>query len=355
MSLFFWRRGALRDFAEGIRPELRALPTPEPGAALFTRIMASREAGVRVIVPVGSAARSGLWRTAAVLAIAVVLLLVFVPRGAHRYGQSADVPDFASNSFFGEVAFAQTLSAVRPLSAPASPTGASVVRPMSLAYSRRIRDASGKLIAQLAVDMQITPDLLENVPVWRIASLDHNMSATRRYVNSDTLYVTRSKLAIVRRLVHVKPYSRYEQINVRQLFQGDSVFGRMTTDGPSIGQGRPIARELPKAFQPYITGELAPVFFMAVPLDREWRGSVSLLGWAVRPEDLFLPVDVRVEGEETVIVPAGRFDCWRLSIRFSGRQIDYWVRKSDRLAVRVRDDSEAATRGTREIVLVRTS
>jgi len=85
----------------------------------------------------------------------------------------------------------------------------------------------------------------------------------------------------------------------------------------------------------------------------EWRGSVSLLGWAVRPEDVFVPAELRVEGEETVVVPAGRFDCWRLSIGFAGRKIDYWVRKTDGVAVRLRDDSQIAKRGSREIVLVR--
>ncbi len=50
-------------------------------------------------------------------------------------------------------------------------------------------------------------------------------------------------------------------------------------------------------------------------------------------------------------MPAGRFDCWRLSIRFSAGRVDYWVRKSDGLGVRVLNATDALV--TREIVLTR--
>jgi hypothetical protein len=64
-----------------------------------------------------------------------------------------------------------------------------------------------------------------------------------------------------------------------------------------------------------------------------------------------VPIELRVESAETITVPAGRFDCWRLSLRFSGKQVDYWVRKSDGLGVRVLN--KTTPYGTREIVLTR--
>jgi hypothetical protein len=72
------------------------------------------------------------------------------------------------------------------------------------------------------------------------------------------------------------------------------------------------------------------------------------MGWAVRDDDVFYPIDLQVEGEEQVIVPAGRFECWRLSLRFAGRRFDYWVRKTDGLGIRLQDP-------TREFVLTRIS
>jgi len=60
-----------------------------------------------------------------------------------------------------------------------------------------------------------------------------------------------------------------------------------------------------------------------------------------------------VVGEETITVPAGHFDCWRLSVRFSGGQVAYWARKSDGLGVRVLNPT--GPQGTSEIVLTRIS
>jgi polyisoprenoid-binding protein YceI len=55
----------------------------------------------------------------------------------------------------------------------------------------------------------------------------------------------------------------------------------------------------------------------------------------VIPKDVLRPVQLRVTGEERVRVPAGTFDCWRMTISHSGGVIDYWVRKSDGIAVRL--------------------
>ena len=79
---------------------------------------------------------------------------------------------------------------------------------------------------------------------------------------------------------------------------------------------------------------------------------VVVLG-GVRDDDVFIPVELRVEGEETITVPAGRFDCWRLSVRYAAGRVDYWVRKSDGLGVRVLNSTGSP--GTREIVLTRAS
>jgi hypothetical protein len=162
-------------------------------------------------------------------------------------------------------------------------------------------------------------------------------------------------LRLLRRTIHVTPYSRFQRINVWQEFRGDSVSGHMNTEEPSIGAGRTFARQLPRPFAPFLTESVAPLFFTAVPLGHDWRGSASLLGWAVRDDDVLLPIELRVVGEEKVTVPAGTFECWRLALSFSGRRIDYWTRKSDGLGVRVLDTSAARTKETREIVLTRVS
>ncbi|MFL5639319.1 MAG: hypothetical protein ACJ78M_08095, partial [Gemmatimonadaceae bacterium] len=203
-----------------------------------------------------------------------------------------------------------------------------------------------------AISMQVSAASFGSVAAWRVISVAREALPTP-HVDVESVYVSQADLRLLRRNIHVSPYRRFQRINVWQQFPGDSVTGRMTTEGPSIGVGRAFARQLPNAFAPFISESVAPVFLMAVPLARDWRGSATLLGWAVRDDDVVLPIELRVDAKDTVSVPAGRFECWRLSLRFSGKQIDYWVRTSDGLGVRLLDKTDSKTRETRELLLKR--
>ena len=346
MRLHFWRRRGLREFAEAIQPELRALPTPEPDDALLQRILASREAGARVILPEPSAERRPIGRVVAAVAVVAAILLVIVPVVRRTTTPSTDVTSVSS--FFGPAAFAQVRATAL---APMRSTRPNAIKPAVLEYVRQLRDSTGKATSALTATISITPEDLGGRPAWRVTTLDHQVTGTRQSVAVETVYVARADLRLLHRAVHVAPYSRFQRINIRQQFPGDSVTGRMTTDGPSIGAGRSIAHALPQQYGPYVSDAMAPLLLMSVPLSAQWQGSAALLGWAVRPNDVFVPIALRVVGEERVRVPAGVFDCWRLSIEYGGRRIGYWVRKSDGLGVRLYDDSQATTRGTRELVL----
>ena len=129
----------------------------------------------------------------------------------------------------------------------------------------------------------------------------------------------------------MSPYRRYAYITVRQRVSADSVVGWMNVDE---GLGRAIRRELPPAARPLAADALAPALLMAAPLHARWSGTVSMLRWAVADDDLLTRVSLRVTGEERVTVPAGTFDCWRLTVYADGRPLVHWVRKSDGLAVK---------------------
>jgi len=87
-------------------------------------------------------------------------------------------------------------------------------------------------------------------------------------------------------------------------------------------------------------------------MGKDWRGSASVLGWAVRNNDVFTPVTMRVDGEEMVRVPAGTFACWRMSLDAgAGHRQWYWVRQRDGIGVRGVDSTWAGGRGVRELVL----
>jgi hypothetical protein len=347
MMPFHRRRHAVDDFIEGIRPELRAIPTPSPTAALKARIIASRATGVRHILPVlEEESRSGaLWPA---VAVAVTLATLLIPIGLHRSPSIED--DVVSPGFFGQVAFAQNPPRVnRPSFAPVRATGTKL-RPLSLELERYLIDSAGRRASTGTISLQLSAVSVADIAAWRVVSILRDRLPAP-HVDVESVYVAKADLRLLRRDIHVAPYRRFQRINVAQRFTGDSISGRMTTEGPSIGAGRAFARQLPRSFAPVITEGLATVFLMGVPLSPEWRGSASVLGWAVRADDVLLPVGLVVEGEETITVPAGRFDCWRLSLRFPTRKIQYWVRKSDALGVRVLYDTDATTKGTREIVL----
>ena len=350
MKMPFGRRRALKSFAEAIRPELQSLPAPEPSPELLARILASREAGVRIILPdAASDRRSSRPMLVAAAVIAAALLLIVIPRG--RTNDRLTDEAWVSPAFFGNAAFAQP-PAAGPALPPMTLERARNVTPRVVQFSRRLRDSTGRLTSDLRGDLMLSHAVLDGEPAWKIVSLEHDSSAMRRHADAETLYIARSDLRLLRRAVHVTPYHRFQRINILQRFQGDSITGRMTTDGPSIGEGRGIARQLNPAYGPYLSDAMVPILLVAEPLDRQWQRSASLLGWAVVPNDIFVPLAMRVVGEETVTVPAGTFDCWRIAIRFSNREISYWARKSDGLGVRVFEGSRPSFNGTREVVLV---
>jgi len=354
MRLFFWRRRTLSDFAEAIRPELTAIDTPEPSAQLLERILATRAASGRVILPEPPLGLrpSPTTRAIATVAIAAGALLVLFP-SIQRLPNGRGRDDVvASSGFFTGQAFAQPVI-VRPRLSPAVFSRLEAIRPLALEFSRRVRSGTGQLVSESRDTLVVAAADVDGTPAWQVASSRHDMVAAQHRAEAETLYVARADLRVLRRAIHVSPYRRFGRINVVQQFHGDSVTGRMTTEDPSIGEGRAIARRLVPELAPYITDTFAPTALMAAPLSATWSGSISLLGWAVIPSNVFVPVEVRVEGEERITVPAGTFDCWRLSIRFGGQELSYWARKSDGLGVRVFDQRDGPAKESRETVLTR--
>lgn len=362
MKLVRTRTGQKREldeFAEAIRPERADMPVSKADDALWARIVATRLSGVRgILSDVSPRRRRRLrWLDALIsVAAAAAFVALLLPRLDRSRQDSAARPvdPTATYGVFGGLAFAQQLPADHPTLPPARVTKASTVRPLSLQYAHRSRDSAGRITSETRDQLTTSRADLRGLPAWRVVAHDTDATGSQRRVEDETLYVARADLRLLARAAHVTPYLRYDRINIAQHIAGDSLTGRMTTEGAdSRGVGRPIARRLTPEFGPYITESFASVFLAGVALSRNWSGSVSLLGWAVRDNDVFVPLELRVEGEEIVQSPAGRFDCWRISIRYSGKQIWFWARKTDGIGVRVLDETQRNTIGTREILLVR--
>ncbi|HKN64977.1 MAG TPA: zf-HC2 domain-containing protein [Gemmatimonadaceae bacterium] len=347
-------RGAV-SFSRSLAHSLQSLTDAALSPALIERVISERASGARAILPSAEPTshrrlRPIVWVVGGTAA-AVALFLAPIFRDSHRERQAARVrpdtaftPDYLGSFLSGsEVFAAQPSPLVRELP-PAHLSGASF-RPMHLEYARLLQERNGTTRMLGRGSLDIAAARIEDRDAWRIIQLWRSADT----IQAETLHVDRSSLRLLGRVVRVTPYRRYHGITIRQRMYGDSLVGWMNTDE---GLGRPIARHLLPAFSPYVSDAMAPVVLLGAQLTALWKGEVSLLGWAVRSNDVFAPVTLAVEGEERITVPAGSFDCWRIALGVFGQRKTYWVRKSDGLGIRTRDTTSDA-RGPQDFVLTR--
>jgi hypothetical protein len=356
MIRFGFRRRGDNDWIEAVRPELHALPVPPARDDLLDRIFRSRGMGARVILP---DPRSPVVqsRRRLLLAAAAGLVLLVLPLGRARtpsrdgHDAPASGERTALEWMSAPIAFAQTEPRDSKMVVPAMDLSRTDrLRPATLEYERTWRDSTGRMTGRLVGLVTMRLDTVNGVPAWRLVSTNSGARRGRTLTTIDSVFVARADLSLLRRTTLEKPYSRYDEIRIVQTFRGDSVVGRMNAKGADASaDGRPIARRLPIARAPYIADALVPVSLIAVDLRAGWSGSASIVGWAVIDRDVYMPIELRVEGEESITVPAGRFECWRLSIRGGGHAVSHWVRKSDGVGVR---SVEQTSNGERREVLL---
>lgn len=341
-------------FARDLGAAARRLAVPEPDDALLDRVLADRAAGARTILPAATPAtprrRVGplglphgvatvLASVAAVVAIMVgaraVARVLRAPIGGPAWTARADVrttlrdvPGFLTGT---------AARALEPAAVPFPPPAvlaAERMRPVRATYEVHEPTPEGELRPAGRSALEVAPTVVDGEAAWRVVRalrLESTLSRRSR-LESETVYVARADLRLLGRTEHVSAYRHYAYVTVRQRVSADSVVGWMNLDE---GLGRAIRRELPPTARPLTADALAPVLLMAAPLHARWSGSVSMLRWAVADDDLLSRVSLRVTGEETITVPAGTFDCWRLTVYADGRPLVHWVRKSDGLGVKV--------------------
>jgi len=359
MRWFGFRRRADDEWLEAVRPELRGLRTPVVGDDLLDKVLTSRAAGTRVILPDarGAAARPNRRLVLSVVAAGLLLFVLPYRRALTPPSDAGIAPASGERTALewmsASVAFAQTEPRDTRDVVPAMDfSHGDRLRPVSLEYERTWRDTTGRMTGRLIGMVTTDRDTVKGVPAWRLVSSNSGMRDGRAITTIDSVFVARTDLRLLRRTVLETPYRRYDEIRIVQAFSGDSVFGRMNAKGAdATPAGRPIARWLPPSRGPYVADAFAPILFAAIDLRAGWTGSASLVGWAVVSRDIFMPVKLRVEGEDSVSVPAGRFDCWRLSVVGGRRAVSNWVRKSDGVGVRSVERMPNGER--REVVLLK--
>jgi anti-sigma factor RsiW len=348
-------------FTRDITAKAKNLPVVDPSADLITRVIVERRMGQRAILPTADEKERPRRVAIPLVAAAMVLVVTGVAltymRGTRLEKGEASTGE--PRTFLGSMIFLPNVA-----SAAEAPTGVEAfkhpvafdgrkLKPVDLDYERYSTNLSGSRTVASRGSLHVSR---VSSGAWKVerdwtGTSEDGTGQLRHEV--ETSLLSGRDLKLISREIHVTPFLKYSRINVEQNFSGDRISGRMTTEGgDSRGVGRPIDQSLSEKYAPFITEAIAPVLMRAVSLGPDWRGSFSIVGWAVRKEDVIFPLTLRVIGSERVTVPAGTFDCWKMTITVQGHDIAYWSRKSDGIGVLTRDDSRRATTGTRGIALV---
>ncbi len=310
------------------KDELRKIPAPEPSQHLLERILASRAAGVRVVLPAAArgVASSRAVRYAAAAAILAGVAWLGWQVVTTRSGVESDLPPvwviggmpFIPSTAFGQERFLPTRSPRYPLIAQMQP---SRVRAGRWAYE------GSSVVDRVFTTSQGPPRTIviaagnfKGQPVWVVSSSTKML---------DTVLVDRATL---RPLRYVSPMRRSRLV---QQYSRDSVDELLYLGPPPKERERTLrgAAVLPDHGVGPMLVSWSPhsleVLVQALPLNRAWRGSVYSANWVTMGTRLptFTALDLRVTGTERVTVPAGTFECWRLEEREGDDKSVLWVSK----------------------------
>jgi len=317
------------------KDELRKIPVPEPSRDLLERILASRAAGVRVVLP---QERSTVSRRAALLlltAAAAALVFVMSTRGGDRRpvdtaNEFADIT--AGLSFLPPDAMAQEpgpprrphYQPVRSLQFARAHGGTWTYRTCTV-FDDVLTKCRGRLT------IAITQAKWEGRPAWLVSQQNKSVRdwATTDTIRTplDTTYVDPATLRPIYHAINGKAFHFVRRIT------GDTVHEALDIGGTAprswrSSAGIPGAQDAPLVLR-WARVDVT-LLLQVLPLDRSWRGSVYSVG-LVGPDPsktAFAPVDLRVVGSGRTEVPAGRFECWKLELRESPESmLMLWVSK----------------------------
>ena len=315
---------------------LRALPTPEPGPDLRGRIVASRAAGARVILPIEERHTNRRFAIRVVMAMAAAVLLAIglFPRDS---GDPEGLASSASSFWWPSEALAQ------------EPGGKRYTASYPIAELDRARFGAGQWVFQSRVIIDgfttdtVTGDTLAitageygGKAVWQIA----NRWGSRYFTARDTLLVDRATLQPLRRAGAERRLQRPGGAPRAFDFPaGGSLGPLLLTRVPAEYAGSQL--------HPFMRPALGAIYYLylmpvlqTLPIREDWRGSVYVTwSWRSPVDKNPIPLDVRVLGRETQTVPAGTFDCWRVELRVPSNKTTttVWISADRHWIVRLRE------------------
>ena len=305
------------------KEDLRALPAPEPPDELLSRILASRAAGVRVVLP---RERPTVSRRVALLLIAAAaaVVLVMSTRGGER--RSVDTANAyqdiaAALPFWPPDAMAQEAR-------PPHPPRYEPVRNLRVARAHGgtwtyqacsvFDDVLTKCHARFTI--AVSKAERDGQPVWLVSQHEKTVrdwpSDAKDTIRTplDSAYVDPATLRPIYHEINGKGFHFVRRIT------GDTVHETLDIGGAHPRSWRtnasiPGAQDAPFVLR-WARFDVA-LLLQVLPLERGWRGSVYSVG-LVGPDPskaAISPIDLRVVGSGRIEVPAGTFDCWKVELR----------------------------------------
>ena len=211
-----------------------------------------------------------------------------------------------------------------PAIAPASSNpvlvapSAAMLKPSKLTYVARIF-SQGQAHRLGFRTLELTDATYDGKTVWLLAE----SRKINTIVLAESLYVAKTTLEPVHRVVHTADQditTHYTRDSIVTTFEGDS------------GGGVRIAMHNERNLVGNIYW-LEPLL-ASVPLAPGWKGSATTV--FVGPHDqAHVLMDLWVTGQESLLVPDGTFDCWTLTLQVGETQEHLWVRKSDKVLVKM--------------------
>jgi hypothetical protein len=322
-----------------LRAALRRLPAPELGTDLLPGILHSRGMGARLTLP--RRRRTVPWGQVA----AAVLILAFIvgswklSLSFSRMGESRSNRERVKEFLRGTIPWASTDEERPLLDRPPEPKFP-LISGDSLDMSRLV-EGTWTYRSHVTTDEVLTEQSgYSGVRLTRV-TLDGRAAWMLNTSDRDTTYFDASSLRL-RQSVYSFNKNR---TRVVQSFSGDSATESMDFSGPMHG-GYREAIALP--FPPetfFINGwpfDHIAVLMPALPLTREWRGSLYQVAFISRIGIRGVsPMDMRVVGRDRVSVAAGSFDCWRLEVDtyFGGHERQtVWVSRDKGWVIKVQSD-----------------
>jgi hypothetical protein len=302
----------------GVREELRRGGGTASSGDLWQRIEASRSVGATLELPSEThrtLSRVGLY---GMLAVASWLALLATRTNPLYTIPTAAVPDW-SRPFLPEAALAQV--AGTPHLPAIGPLDGSRLKPGRWVYAwTPTREQRGGAFPKMADTLTIRRGTFRDDTVWVVTQLVGRTSG-QGSGRLDSLYLNLSNLRPLRHALLAHALDRFQRAGAMDL-EKDTLRWRFRLPGGGIpGRDTVVTALLTEDYAAVWSG--LPLVLNGIQFAKNWAGAVPMLlpsiDWSGRDSPVHIYwIDLRVTRRERVTVPAGTFDCWRISQMIPG-------------------------------------